>query len=54
MTATSRLIKLGRNVCVVSVEVVDDHRKLVATGRLAIAPQRVPVGQEEQFFSRPA
>jgi uncharacterized protein (TIGR00369 family) len=52
MTARSRVVKLGRTICVVAVEVTGGNGKLVATGRLAIAPSNIPIGREEMFAAR--
>jgi len=49
MVATSRLVKLGKTVCVVAVEVTGSDGKLVAMGRLAVSPSNIAIGQEEQF-----
>lgn len=52
MTARSRVVKLGRTICVVTVEVTGANGKLVATGRLAIAPSDIPIGEEQLFAER--
>jgi uncharacterized protein (TIGR00369 family) len=46
MTARAHIVKLGRQICVVSVEVTGANGKLAATGRATIAPSSVTVGEE--------
>ncbi len=46
MVATSKIVKLGRKICTVSVEVTGSDGKLAATGRLTIMLSDVEVGQE--------
>jgi len=53
LVATSKLVKLGRTISVVTVEVHDRIGKLVAIGRLAIAMSQVTVGDEHEM-ARPA
>ena len=49
MLAVARLVKLGRQICNVTVEVTGADGKLAATGRLTIVPSNVTVGEEEKF-----
>jgi len=54
LVATSRLVKLGRTITVVSVDVHDAKGKHVAVGRLAIAISQVIVGDEHEMSKQPA
>ena len=47
MVARARIVKLGRRICVVAVEVTGADGKLAATGRVTIAPSDITVGEEE-------
>lgn len=47
MQAYARIVKLGRRICVVAVEVTGADGKLAATGRLTIAPSDTTVGEEQ-------
>ncbi|MBN9064631.1 MAG: hypothetical protein BGP06_21660 [Rhizobiales bacterium 65-9] len=49
LVATSRLVKLGRTITVVSVDVHDAHGKHVSVGRLAISISQVSIGDEHQM-----
>lgn len=49
LVAVARLVKMGRQICNVTVEVTGADGKLAATGRLTIVPSNVAVGEEEQF-----
>ncbi len=50
MVAVARLVKIGRRICNVTVEVTGADGKLVATGRLAVVPLNVAVGDEDQMI----
>lgn len=47
--AVARLVKLGRKICNVTVEVTGSDGKLCATGRVTIVPSSVTVGQEDDL-----
>lgn len=53
LVATSRVVKLGRTISVVAVDVHDLLGKHVAVGRLAIAMTNVAIG-EESDMTKPA
>ncbi len=50
MVAVARLVKMGRRICNVTVEVTGADGKLAATGRLAVVPSNVAVGDEDQMI----
>lgn len=52
MVGVARLVKIGRKICNVTVEVTGSDGKLVATGRLTVVPSDVPVGEEHQMLRR--
>jgi uncharacterized protein (TIGR00369 family) len=54
MVAVARLVKRGRRICNVTVEVTGSDGKLAATGRLSIVPLDVPLGEEEQMIGSAA
>jgi uncharacterized protein (TIGR00369 family) len=47
VVAKATIVKLGRRICVVAVEVTGEDGKLAATGRLNVAPSDVKLGEEE-------
>lgn len=49
MVAVARMVKMGRTICNVTVEVTGSDGKLAATGRLTIVPSNVTVGEEDQL-----
>lgn len=48
MRAVARLVKLGRKICNVAVEVTGSDGKLCATGRVTLLPSDVTVGEEDR------
>ncbi|MEY2892183.1 MAG: hypothetical protein RJA98_2091 [Pseudomonadota bacterium] len=49
LVAVARVVKMGRQICNITVEVTGADGKLAATGRLTIVPSNVAVGQEDQL-----
>ena len=54
MIAVARLVKMGRRICNVTVEVTGADGKLAATGRLVVVPSNVAVGDESQMIGSAA
>lgn len=54
MVAVARLVKMGRRICNVTVEVTGADGKLAATGRLSVVPSDVALGEEEQMIGSAA
>ncbi len=54
MVAVARLVKMGRRICNVTVEVTGSDGKLAATGRLSVVPSNVALGEEEQMIASAA
>ncbi|UUZ62694.1 PaaI family thioesterase [Polaromonas sp. P1-6] len=54
MVAVARLVKMGRRICNVTVEVTGADGKLAATGRLSVVPLDVALGEEEQMIGSAA
>jgi uncharacterized protein (TIGR00369 family) len=54
MVAIARLVKIGRRICNVMVEVTGADGKLAATGRLTVVPLDVALGEEEQMIGSAA
>jgi len=50
MVAVARVIKMGRRICNVTVEVTGGDGKLVAAGRLTVVPLDVAVGEEHHML----
>lgn len=50
LIAVARMVKMGRTVCNLTVEVTGADGKLAATGRLTIVPSNVTVGEEGQMI----
>ena len=46
LVAVARIVKIGRKICNLSVEVTGADGKLAATGHLTIVPSNVAVGDE--------
>ncbi|MDD2743152.1 MAG: PaaI family thioesterase [Rhodocyclaceae bacterium] len=54
LIAVARMVKMGRSVCNLTVEVTGSDGKLAATGRLVIVPSNVTVGEEHQMIGSTA
>lgn len=50
MVAIARIVKMGRKICNLTVEVTGADGKLAATGRVTIMPSDVALGEEEQMI----
>ncbi len=50
LIAVARMVKMGRRVCNLTVEVTGADGKLAATGRLTIVPSNVTVGEEDHMI----
>ena len=50
MVAVARVVKIGRRICNITVEVTGADGKLAATGRLSVVPSNVGVGDEDQMI----
>ena len=50
LIAVARLVKMGRRICNLTVEVTGADGKLAATGRLTVVPSNVVVGEEGQMI----
>lgn len=49
LIAVARLVKMGRRICNLTVEVTGADGALAATGRLTVVPSNVTVGEEDQM-----
>lgn len=54
LTAAARMVKMGRTVCNVTVDVTGADGKLAATGRLTVVPSNLVVGEEDKMIGSTA